>query len=88
VPAPTVLSSQKNNFLFQICPRAPLPPHAVRRVGFSTSEFESCQGAYRIRTAVGFFARSECLQHSGLMHGQRDASSRRESAMRFGPGSA
>jgi hypothetical protein len=43
-PAQTVLSSQKNNFLFQVCPRAPLPAHAVRRAGFSTSEFESDHG--------------------------------------------
>jgi hypothetical protein len=27
--AQTVLSSQKNNFLFQFCPRAPLPVHAA-----------------------------------------------------------
>jgi hypothetical protein len=30
-PAQTVLSSQKNNFLFQFCPRAALPAHALWR---------------------------------------------------------
>jgi hypothetical protein len=43
-PAQTVLSFQENSFLFQGCPRAPLPTHAVRRAGLNTSEFESDMG--------------------------------------------
>jgi hypothetical protein len=47
VPAQTVLSSQKNNILFQ--PKGNAASHAVRRPGFNTSEFEAVTRAERIR---------------------------------------